>query len=109
MNVYDNAREYAAQAEQQALDQVAGMDLETLRREYVSMAGMVAYYTKIEREMTKPRLHLEAIKELLVKIKAEELIRQANEAEEQGVSLGIARVPAKPLIELVDRLQQITS
>ncbi len=108
--LYAAAMNYAAEAELQAQAQVGGMDIETLRRDYVSMMGMVAYYTKIERVMTKPRLHMDAIKSLLVKMKADELLDQAALAEEQGMPIsGTARVPAKPLIELLSQLKQMTT
>ena len=109
-DMYDAAAEYGAEAEHQAQAQVEGMDIDTLRREYVSMMGMVAYYTKIERVMAKPRLHMDAIKKLLVKIKADEILEQAALAEEQGMPVsGTARVPAKPLIELLSQLKQMTT
>lgn len=108
--MYQEAREYAKTQEDIAREQVMAMDVKELRDAYISMAGMVAYYTKIERDMTKPRLHLDAIQELLKQIKAEQILRQAELAEEQGVGItGTARVPAKPLIDLLSRLQQITS
>ncbi len=107
-DVYDAATQYASEAERQAQAQVEGIDIDTLRREYVSMMGMVAYYTKVEREMTKPRWHMELISKLLVKLRAEDVLRQAADAEEQGVALGIARVPAKPLVELLNVLREIT-
>lgn len=110
MNVHETARQYAAEAEQQAQAQAMEMDIETLRREYVAMSSMVAYYTKIEREMTKPRLHLDAIKKLLVKLKADEILNQAEVAEEQGMPVSVmARVPAKPLIQLLDVLKTLTT
>lgn len=109
-DMYDAASAYAAEAERQAQAQVGDMDIETLRREYVSMTGMVAYYTKIERVMTKPRLHMDAIKKLLVKMKADEILEQAALAEEQGMPVSVtARVPAKPLIELLSQLKQMTT
>lgn len=108
--LYDAATAYAAEAERQAQAQVGGLDIETLRREYVSMMGMVAYYTKIERVMTKPRLHMDEIKKLLVKMKADEMLEQAALAEEQGMPISVtARVPAKPLIELLSQLKQMTT
>ena len=109
-DMYDAASAYAAEAERQAQAQVGDMDIETLRREYVSMTGMVAYYTKIERVMTKPRLHMDAIKKCLVKLKADQILDQAALAEEQGVPVSVtARVPAKPLIELLSQLKQMTT
>ncbi len=109
MDLYDEARAYAAEAEQQAQAQAELMTLETLRREYVALTGMVAYYTKMEREMAKPRLHMDAMRDLLVKLKADELIRQYEEAVEMGAEVtGNARVPAKPLIELLERVRLIT-
>lgn len=109
-DVYDAAAQYATEAEQQAKAQVGGMDIEALRREYVSMTGMVAYYTKIERVMTKPRLHMDAIKKCLVKLKADQILEQAALAEEQGMPISVtARVPAKPLIELLSQLKQMTT
>jgi hypothetical protein len=108
MDLFEQAREYAAEEEAKARLAVESMTEDQLRRECVSLMGMVAYYTKVEREMTKPRLHLEQIQKLLVKIKADDLLRQAADAEEQGVSLGIARVPAKPLVELLNVLREIT-
>lgn len=109
-DVYDAATQYAAEAERQAQAQVESIDLETLRREYVSMMGMVAYYTKIERVMTKPRLHMDAIKKLLVRMKADEILEQAALAEDQGSPISVtARVPAKPLVELLSQLKQMTT
>lgn len=109
-DAYDAATQYAAEAERQAQAQVESIDLETLRREYVSMMGMVAYYTKIERVMTKPRLHMDAIKKLLVRMKADEILEQAALAEDQGMPVSVtARVPAKPLIELLSQLKQMTT
>lgn len=109
-DVYDAATQYASEAERQAQAQVGGIDIDTLRREYVSMMGMVAYYTKIERVMTKPRLHMDAIKKLLVKMRADEILEQAALAEEQGMPVSVtARVPAKPLIELLSQLKQMTT
>ena len=108
--LYVAATNYAAEAELQAQAQVGGIDIETLRREYVSMMGMVAYYTKIERVMAKPRLHMDAIKKLLVKMKADEMLEQAALAEEQGMPISAtARVPAKPLLELLWQLKQMTT
>jgi len=109
-DVYDAATQYASEAERQAQAQVGGIDIDTLRREYVSMMGMVAYYTKIERVMTKPRLHMDAIKKLLVKMRADEILEQAALAEEQGMPVSVtARVPAKPLVELLSQLKQMTT
>lgn len=108
--IYDSARLYAHEAEEQAKAQVNDMTLETLRKEYIGLTGLVAYYTKVEREMTKPRLHLDAIKALLVKLKAEEVLQQYETAEQDGIPVGnYARVPTKPLIDLLSRLQQMTS
>lgn len=109
MNDYEDAREYAREAEQQAQAQVDSIDVETLRKEYVSLTGMVAYYTKIEREMAQPRMHMDAIRGLLKQLKADELIRQAESAVEMGAEIsGVARVPAKPLIELLERLTMLS-
>lgn len=109
-DVYDAATQYASEAERQAQAQVGGIDIDTLRREYVSMMGMVAYYTKIERVMTKPRLHMDAIKKILVKMRADEILEQAALAEEQGMPVSVtARVPAKPLVELLSQLKQMTT
>lgn len=110
MGLYEEAREYAAEAEQQAQAQVASIDIETLRREYVALTGMVAYYTKMERDIMKSRFQMDAIKRLLVEIKADRLVQQYEEAVEMGVEVtGNARVPAKPLIELLERVRSITA
>lgn len=109
-DVYEVARAYAAEAERQAKEQVWGLKVETLQAEYVSLTAMVAYYTKIEREMARPRFHMDAIRKLLVQIKAEEILQQAELADEQGVEIsGDARVPAKPFLALLERLQEIAN
>lgn len=110
MDSYEEARAYAAEAERQAQAQAELLTLETLRREYVALTGMVAYYTKMEREMARPRYQMDAIKRLLVELKADRLVQQYEEAVEMGVEVsGNARVPAKPLIELLERVRAITA
>lgn len=108
-DMYQAANEYAAEAEAQAKERVGEMSLEELRAEYVALTAMAAYYTKMEVVMAQPRFHMEAIKELLIDLKAPELLRQAEIAQEQGVEIsGAARVPAKPLLSLLARLQELT-
>lgn len=108
--IYDVANAYAAEAETQAKETVDSMSLEQLRAEYVALTAMNAYYTKMEVVRAQPRFHRDAIKEALVDIKADELLRQAEVAHEQGVEIsGSARVPAKPLLSLLSILRQMVN
>lgn len=109
-DLFETAREYARTEEALARETAIGMDVHELRKAYISSVGLVAYYTKLEREMTKPRLHLEQIQKLMLQLNAEEILRQADVAQEQGQKIaGTARVPAKPLIELMSVLRLIIS
>lgn len=109
-DMYQAAREYAAEAEAEAKKHVGEMSLEELRTEYVALTAMAAYYTKMEVVMAQPRFHTEAIKELLIDMKAQEILHQAEIAQEQGVKIsGTARVPTQPLLALLARLQQLVN
>lgn len=110
MNVYEEAREYAAHAEGKAAHEAVNMTHETLQAEYVSLSGMVAYYTKLERVGIQPQLHSKTINKLLQQVGADTLIAQAQVAEEQGVEIaGTARVPAKALIDLLIFVKSIAT
>jgi hypothetical protein len=53
---------------------------------------------------------MDVIKKLLVKIQADKLLGQAEIAEDMGISISeTVRVPAKPLIELLSQLKQMTT
>ena len=51
-NIYDEARQYATEAQHEARQYVNDLDIDTLRKELIDNIGMVAYYTKIERALS---------------------------------------------------------
>jgi len=109
--IYDEARQYATEAQNEAKQWVGEMDIETLRRELVDSIGMVAYYTKIERALSAtPRLHYDALRSSYKALDADKLLEQAEKAAEEGIEIaGTCRVPAKPLLDLLFRLRAILS
>ena len=105
--IYAEAREYAEGERKLAQEGVMQVDIKDLRREYIDLMAMVAYYTRIEQAMSAtPRLHFDALSKDLKDIKADELLAQADIAAEQGVPIaGTARVPVKPLLDILSRLK----
>lgn len=104
--IYSEARQYAEQERQSAMEESKKLDIEQLRKEYVDLMAMVAYYTKLERSLSAtPRLQFDALRKALNDIDADEILHQAALAEEDGVPLGqYARVKARPLITLLTRV-----
>lgn len=104
--IYEEAREYAEGERQIAIAEVEKLDIERLKKEYVDLISMVAYYTKIEQTMSaKPRYHFDGLRAALKDIDAEEILRQAELAEDDGIPVGqYARVKAKPLLNLLRRV-----
>lgn len=104
--IYSEARQYAEQERQLAIEEAEKLDIQQLRKEYVDLMAMVAYYTKLERSLSAtPRLQFDALRKALNDIDADEILHQAALAEEDGVPLGqYARVKAKPLITLLTRV-----
>lgn len=109
--IYAEAREYAEGERKLAQEGVMQVDIKDLRREYIDLMAMVAYYTRIEQAMSAtPRLHFDALKKAMKDIKADELLHQADLAAEEGTPIaGTARVQAKPLLEILSRLKAILS
>jgi hypothetical protein len=107
--LYDEAQIHANEEAINAKRHVDEMDIELLKKEYVELIGLVAYYTKLEATMSAmPRLHYDAIKQAMKELGAEKLVQQAEIAAEQGVEIsGLARVPAKPLLNLLIRVNSI--
>lgn len=104
--IYSEARQYAEQERQSAMEESKKLDIEQLRKEYVDLMAMVAYYTKLERSLSAtPRLQFDALRQALKDIDAEDILHQAALAEEDGIPLGqYARVKARPLITLLTRV-----
>jgi hypothetical protein len=110
-SIYADAREYAEGERRVAQEGVMQLDIPALRREYIDLMAMVAYYTRIEQAMSAtPRLHFDALRKAMTDIKADEMLRQADVAAEDGMPIaGTARVPAKPLLEILSRLKAMLS
>jgi hypothetical protein len=110
-NIYDEARQYATEAQHEARQYVNDLDIDTLRKELIDSIGMVAYYTKIERQLSAtPRLHYDGLRSAYKQLDADNLLAQAEKAAEEGVELsGTCRVKAKPLVDLLFRLRAILS
>ena len=110
-NVYDEARQYATEAQHEARQYVNDLDIDTLRKELIDSIGMVAYYTKIERALSAtPRMHYDGLRSAYKALDADNLLAQAERAAEEGVELsGTCRVKAKPLVDLLFRLRAILS
>lgn len=106
-DVYQMAREYAEGERQSAIEESKKLDIEQLRKEYVDLMGMVAYYTKLEQlSSATPRSHFDGIRKALKEIGADQIIRQARMADEEGIPLGQwARVRTMPLLNLLTRCQ----
>lgn len=109
--IYAEAREYAEGERKLAQEGVMQMDIHALRREYIDLMAMVAYYTRIEQALSAtPRLHFDALKKAMKDIMADEMLHQADLAAEDGTPIaGTARVPAKPLLEILSRLKAMLS
>lgn len=109
--IYAEAREYAEGERRVAQEGVMQLDIQALRREYIDLMAMVAYYTRLEQAMSAtPRLHFDALKKAMKDIKADEMLHQADVAAEDGMPIaGTARVPAKPLLEILSRLKAMLS
>ena len=110
-DVYDDARQYAAEAQHEARQYVNDLDIDTLRKELIDNIGMVAYYTKIERALSAtPRLHYDGLRSAYKALEADNLLAQVEKAAEEGVEIsGTCRVKAKPLVDLLFRLRAILS
>jgi hypothetical protein len=110
-NIYEDARQYATEAQHEARQYVNDLDIDTLRKELIDSIGMVAYYTKIERQLSAtPRLHYDGLRSAYKQLEADNLLAQAEKAAEEGVELsGTCRVKAKPLVDLLFRLRAILS
>lgn len=110
-DVYDDARQYAAEAQYEARQYVNDLDIDTLRKELIDNIGMVAYYTKIERALSAtPRLHYDGLRSAYKALEADNLLAQVEKAAEEGVEIsGTCRVKAKPLVDLLFRLRAILS
>lgn len=109
--VYEEARQYATEAQHEARGYVNELDIDTLRKELIDSIGMVAYYTKIERALSAtPRLHYDGLRSAYKALDADNLLAQAEKAAEEGVEIaGTCRVKAKPLVDLLFRLRAILS
>lgn len=107
--IYSAARAYAEGEREIAVAEVKEMDIERLRKEYVDLISMVAYYTKLEQTMlATPRSHFDGLRAALKEIGAEEILYQASVAEEDGMPIaGMARVKAKPLLTLLGRVKAL--
>jgi|LauGreDrversion4_2_1035121.scaffolds.fasta_scaffold1973145_2 hypothetical protein len=107
--IYSRAREYAEGERQAALEDVKTMDEDRLKKEYVDLISLVAYYTKLEQAiLATPRSHFDGLRAALKEIDADEILRQASIAEEEGMPIaGMARVKAKPLITLLGRIKAL--
>lgn len=110
-DVYDDARQYAAEAQHEARQYVNDLDIDTLRKELIDSIGMVAYYTKIERALSgTPRLHYDALRSAYKQLNADNLLAQAEQAVESGIEIsGTCSVKTKPLIDLLHRIRAIVS
>lgn len=107
--MYEDARQYGAAEEEIARQYVDGMNIDDLRKEFVQLSGMVAYYTKLERVLSSnPRTHYDVIRECMRELDADVLMQQAEIAAQTGVEIsGLARVKAKPLLKLLHRINAI--
>lgn len=105
--IYEEARDYASAEQDKARAQIDQLSTDELKAAYLDMIAMTAYYTKLERTMSAtPRLHFDAIKRCMTDIDAEEILRQADMAEEEGTQIsGTARVKARALIELLRQVR----
>jgi hypothetical protein len=108
--VHQEATEIAGVAELEASDTVDKMDVDSLRRACVSLTGMTAYYIAVESRVSAQQAHLEAIRKLLIQMDAERLTDAADALVESGHKLhGVARVKAKPFVDLIKRLRLIVN
>lgn len=109
--IYEDARQYATEAQHEARQYINELDIDTLRKELIDSIGMVAYYTKIERQLSAtPRLHYDGLRSAYKALDADNLLAQAEHAVEEGVELsGTCRVKTKPLVDLLFRLRAILS
>jgi hypothetical protein len=107
--MYEEARRYGASEEDTARQYVNGMSIEDLRKEFVQLTGMVAYYSKLERVLSaNPRTHYDVIRECMRELDADTLMQQAEIAAQSGMELsGLARVKTKPLLKLLHRVNAI--
>jgi hypothetical protein len=65
-DAYDKARIEGKLAEDEAKKIVTRMNVEQIRNEWISLMGMVAYYSKLERLLySNPRLHFDKAREIL--------------------------------------------
>lgn len=107
--IYADARVYADGERNIAIQESKDMDVDRLKKEYIDLISMVAYYTKIEQAMiATPRSHFDGLRAALKDIGADEILYQASVAEEDGMPIaGTARVKAKPLLALLGRVKAL--
>ena len=66
---YERARDFGKEAETDAKKTVTRMSVDELRSEWVSLIGMLGYYTKLEALVQQnPRQYFDKIRELLKNI-----------------------------------------
>lgn len=89
-----------------ALEEAATMQTPELQTAYAEAIALVEYYSTLERKTSSnPRLHFDAIRRCLKEMKAETILRQAEDAEDQGIELSRnCMVPTRPLLDLIRRL-----
>lgn len=92
-----------------ALAEAENMQPEELRTAYAEAIALVEYYSTMERRTSaNPRLHFDAIRRCLKEMKAENILRQADDAEDQGIELSRnCMVPTRPLLDLIRRLMTL--
>jgi hypothetical protein len=77
--LYSRAREAGADAENIAKVTVKTLTREQLEAEYISLCGMVAYYSKLERDqIANPLRHFEKIRESFREANAEDLLQEED-------------------------------
>jgi len=89
-----------------ALEEAANMSVPELQVAYAESIALVEYYSTMQRKTSSnPRLHFDAIRRCLKEMKAETILRQAEDAEDQGIELNRnCMVPTRPLLDLLGRL-----
>lgn len=89
-----------------ALEEAAKLSTPELQVAYAEAIALVEYYSTMQRKTSSnPRLHFDAIRRCLKEMKAESILRQADDAADQGIELNRnCTVPTRPLLDLLRRL-----